>query len=81
MPNYEVKIITVPLCHKCKIMKKRLQKLQEKYPEIIIEEKGIHTYLNEALNRRIMDAPIILINNELYAGLVDESIIIQAIGL
>ena len=64
--------ITVPLCPKCKIMIKRLQKIQETHPEVTVEEVGLKSYIDEALKKRILDAPIILVNDKTYSGIVDE---------
>ena len=74
-------LITIPLCPKCKIMRKRLQKLRESHPEITIEEKGLQSYLDEAIRNRVMDAPILLINNRMFAGIVDEQKIIDELEL
>jgi hypothetical protein len=61
-------------------MKKRLSQLQEKYPDLKVEERGLQSYIDEALRKRIMDAPIILINGKSFTGVVEESIIIEALG-
>ena len=74
-------LITIPLCPKCKIMRKRLQKLRESHPEITIEEKGLQSYLDEAIRNRVMDAPILLINDRMFAGIVDEQEIIEELEL
>ena len=62
-------------------MKNRLQKLLESHPEITIEEKGLQAYLDEAIRNRIMDAPILLINDRMFAGIVDEKKIIEELEL
>lgn len=81
MTSYQIKLITIPVCPKCKMMKKRLQKLQNNNPIITIEELGLQTYFTEALKRGIMDAPIILINGEAYTGIVEETTILSALDL
>ena len=81
MSNNLVTLITIPLCPKCKIMRSRLQKLRESHPEITIEEKGLQSYLDKAIRNRVMDAPILLINDQMFAGLVDEQKIIDALEL
>ena len=62
-------------------MRSRLHKLRESHPEITIEEKGLQSYLDEAIRNRIMDAPILLINDQMFAGLVDEQKIIEELEL
>ena len=62
-------------------MRNRLHKLRESHPEITIEEKGLQSYLDEAIRNRIMDAPILLINDQMFAGLVDEQKIIEELEL
>jgi len=81
MTSYQIKLITIPVCPKCKMMKKRLQKLQNNNPIITIEELSLQTYFTEALKRGIMDAPIILINGEAYTGIVEETTILSALDL
>lgn len=74
-------LISIPLCPKCKIMRRRLQKLRESHPEITVEEKGLQSYLDEAIRNRVMDAPILLIHDRIFAGVVDEKTIIEALEL
>ena len=81
MQNHQVTIITLPLCPKCVIMKKRLHKIAEDHPEITIEETGLQTYIGEAMKRRIMDAPIILVGDKVFSGVVDDSAILSALGM
>ena len=81
MSEHIVTLITIPLCPKCKIMRKRLQKLRESHPEITIEEKGLQSYLDKAIRNRIMDAPILLIKDQMFAGIVDEKKIIEELEL
>lgn len=81
MSYYPVTLITIPLCPKCKIMRRRLHKLLESHPEITVEEKGLQSYFDEAIRNRVMDAPILLINDRIFAGIVDENTIIEALEL
>jgi glutaredoxin len=81
MQNHQVTIITLPLCPKCVIMKKRLHKIAEDQPEITIEETGLQAYIGEAMKRRIMDAPIILVGDRVFSGVVDDSAILSALGI
>mgnify|MGYP006301887863 FL=1 len=81
MQNHQVTIITLPICPKCVIMKKRLQKIAEEHPEVSVEEMGLQAYIGEAMRRRIMDAPIILVGDMVFTGVVDDSAILSALGL
>jgi len=81
MQNHQVTIITLPVCPKCVIMKKRLQKITEEHPEVSVEEMGLQAYIGEAMRRRIMDAPIILVGDMVFTGVVDDSAILSALGL
>jgi len=81
MHDHRVTLITVPLCPKCRIMKKRIQKIQETHPEVQLVEQGLQTYINEAMKKKLMDAPIILINEKTFTGVVDERTILSALEL
>lgn len=74
-------IITIPICPKCKIMKKRLQKISEEHLEVTVEEMGLQTYIGEAMKHRIMDAPIILVGDKVFSGVVDETTILSALEI
>jgi glutaredoxin len=74
-----IKLITVPLCPKCKIMRKRLQRIQENRPDVTVEEVGLQSYIDEALKKRILDAPIILVNDKTYSGVVDEETLLSSL--
>jgi hypothetical protein len=60
-------------------MKARLQKIQESNPDITLEEWGLQAYIGEALKKRIMDAPIIRINDKTYSGVIDEETILASL--
>ena len=78
MQATHIKFYTLPICPKCKTMRARLKKIQDSNPHVTVEELGLKAYIDEALKKRIMDAPIILINDTIFAGIVDEDAILSS---
>ena len=81
MQNYRITLITIPVCPKCKQMKKKLQRITELHPEVTVVEMGLQSYISEAIKKRIMDAPIIVIGDKTLTGVVDDSTILSALGI
>jgi hypothetical protein len=81
MHSHQITLITVPLCPKCRIMKKRIQKIQETHPEVQLVEMGVQAYIGEAMKKKLMDAPIMLINEKTFTGVVDETTILSTLEL
>jgi glutaredoxin len=79
MPSTHIKFYTLPVCPKCKVMRARLKKIQDSNPHVTVEELGLKSYIDKALKKRIMDAPIIMIKNKTYSGIVDEEIILSSL--
>jgi glutaredoxin len=81
MKSQNVTLITIPVCPKCKLMEKRLQRIIELHPEVTVEKMGLQSYIGEAIKRRIMDAPIIIIGDKTFTGIVEDSTILSALGI
>jgi glutaredoxin len=81
MHSHNITLITIPVCPKRKLMKKRLQRIMELHPDVTLEEVGLQSYIGEAIKRRIMDAPIIIIGDKTFTGVVDDSTILSALGI
>jgi hypothetical protein len=78
MPNVqEIHMYTLPVCPKCKIMKKRIQDIMKDGINISLKEFSLISNPGFVIKNKIMDAPVIVINDKVLSGVVPKEKIIE----